>query len=332
MKARVSVIVVNYNSGAFLLRCIQHCLRQTVLPDEIVVVDNASEDGSLAGVRELPRVTVLQMDRNIGFAAANNRAIERCDAEFVVLLNPDAFPEPGWLAALLGAAQARPDAAAFGSRQMQAGSEGVLDGTGDRYFISGQIRRDGYQVRCTVDDLRPREIFSPCAAAAMYRMDALRASGGFDEDFFCYAEDVDLGFRLRLQGHRAWYVPDAVVWHVGSATTGGQHGDFATYHGHRNLVWVFVKNMPSALFWVLLPLHVALNVASFLWLAARGQGGIAWRAKRDALKGLVRMWAKRQSIERHRRVTVAEIWHQLDRRLLPMCGRRSSSRDTPSGP
>lgn len=312
----VSVIIVNYNSGELLLRCVQHCLRQAVLPDAIFVVDNASSDGSVQAVEGLPRVHLLRMEQNIGFAAANNRAIERCDTEFVALLNPDAFPDPGWLAALLSMAAAKPQATAFGSRQMHFGEPGVLDGIGDRYFITGQIRRDGYQRRCTVHDLTAREIFSPCAAAALYRTAVLRACGAFDEDFFCYAEDVDLGFRLRLIGGQAWYVPDAIVEHMGSATTGGQHSDFATYHGHRNLVWVFVKNMPGGLFWMLLPLHVALNALSLLWLALRGQGRVGWRAKRDALKALPAMWGKRRLVARGRRATVRQIWRVLDKRLL----------------
>jgi GT2 family glycosyltransferase len=91
------------------------------------------------------------------------------------------------------------------------------------------------------------EIFSPCAAAALYRRSALLEVGGFDEDFFCYVEDVDLGFRLRLAGYRCLYVPLSVAHHIGSGTTGGKNSDFSVYHGHRNLVWAFVKNMPGVL-------------------------------------------------------------------------------------
>lgn len=311
MKPTVTIVIVNWNSGALLRECLAHCLRQTVRADAIVVVDNASEDTSLEGVDALPGVAVMRMDQNLGFAAGNNRAIERCTTDWVLLLNPDAFPESGWVAALLDAAAAHPGVAAFGSRQMQHGKDGILDGIGDRYYISGQIRRDRYQKPCRPEDLLPREIFSPCAAAAMYRMDVLRQCGGFDEDFFCYAEDVDLGFRLRLNGYRAWYVPEAVVLHMGSASTGGQHGDFATYHGHRNMVWVFCKNMPGALFWLLLPLHLALNALSIVWLARRRQAGLAWRAKRDAVVHLPAMWRKRKDIARMRHATAREIWRQL---------------------
>ena len=113
------------------------------------------------------------------------------------------------------------------------------------------------------------------------------------------------------------YVPDAVVHHVGSATTGGQHSDFSVYHGHRNLAWTFVKDMPGLLFWLLLPLHVALNLASIVWFALRGQGRVIMRAKRDALLGLPKMWRKRIAIQSTRIATAREIWRVMDKQIVP---------------
>ena len=144
-----------------------------------------------------------------------------------------------------------------------------------------------------------------------------KSKGGFDEDYFCYVEDVDLGFRLRLAGYRCLYVPQSVAHHVGSGTTGGQHSDFSTYHGHRNLVWTFVKDMPGLLFWLLLPLHVMLNLASLIWFALRGRGGVILRAKRDALLGLPKMWRKRQQIQKSRIASISDIWRVLDKHLIP---------------
>ncbi|MBX9849334.1 MAG: glycosyltransferase family 2 protein [Hyphomonadaceae bacterium] len=317
MKPTVTIVIVNWNSGDLLLRCVEHCLRQTLPAEAIVVVDNASTDNSLDGVESQQSVSIMRMDRNLGFAAANNRAIEQCGTDWILLLNPDAFAEPGCVEALLAAAGKYPDIGAFGIRQIQHGTVDVLDGIGDSYFISGQIRRDQYQKSCRPQDKIAREIFSPCAAAAMFRKDALHAVGGFDEDFFCYVEDVDLGFRLRLLGHRCWYVPDSVVLHVGSAVT-GRHSDFSVYHGHRNLVWAFVKNMPGVLFWLLLPLHVALNLVSVIWFALRGQGAVILRAKRDALLGLPKMWRKRQQLQKTRVASIRDVWRMLDKRLLPI--------------
>lgn len=313
----VTVIIVNWNGGDLLRRCLRDLLRQTVPPVRILVMDNASSDGSAETVADLPGVTVRMLGENLGFAAGNNRAFAECDTEFVALLNPDAFPNPDWLEKLLAAARAHPDVAAFGCRQMVAGVEGVIDGVGDVYHFSGLVWRRGHGRSLEPSDMVSREIFSPCAGAALYRRAALAEVGGFDEDFFCYVEDVDLGFRLRLAGHRSLYVPDAVVHHVGSATTGGQHSDFSVYHGHRNLVWTYVKNMPGGLFWAFLPAHFLLHLVTLIHFTLRGQGRVIWRAKRDALTGIPGMWRKRKQLQAIRRTSLADIWRVLDKHLIP---------------
>lgn len=316
--APISVIIVNWNTGDLLGRCVSSLLSQTVWPHEIIVFDNASTDGSAQQIiNQFPSVRVIESKRNLGFAAGNNLAVQEAFAinEWLVFLNPDAFPEPGWLEALLKAATDNPEWASFGSRLMNAKSPSVVDGIGDVYHMSGRMWRAGHEMMLVSCDRVAREIFSPCAAAAMFRKDAFLAAGGFDEDFFCYVEDVDLGFRMRLLGHGCWYVPDAVALHVGSAVT-GRRSDFSIYHGHRNLVWAFVKNMPGVLFWLLLPLHVALNLVSIVWFALRGKGAVILRAKRDALLGLPKMWRKRQLIQKARVATVKDIWRVLDKRLL----------------
>ncbi|MGR9086494.1 MAG: glycosyltransferase family 2 protein [Gammaproteobacteria bacterium] len=313
----VTVIIVNYDSGDLLCRCLSLLERQTLKPRSIFVVDNGSGDGSAQKARHFSNIRFFDPNHNLGFAAANNLAIQTCQTEYVALLNPDAFPEPTWLESLLSAARDCPDTAAFGSRQMAEGSHDLLDGVGDSFHISGKVWRQGKGRLCQAEDLVTKEIFSPCAAAALYRREAVLAVGGFDDDFFCYVEDVDLGFRLRLAGHKARYVPDAVVHHIGSATTGGQKSDFSVYHGHRNLVWTFVKNMPGALFWLLLPLHLLLNIAAIIHFMFRGQGRVILRAKIDAIKKLPLMLKKRRAIQRNRIASIKTIWSVLDKSIPP---------------
>ncbi len=321
---KVAVVVVNYNGAEYLERCLLALDGQSVKPHQIVVIDNASNDDSVALVRRFSSVTLIEPGDNLGFARGNNLAIAAVvkECNWIALLNPDAFAHPDWLKALMEAARKNPAFDMFGSKLVSSEDPAILDGTGDAYHVSGLVWRTGHGL--SVDDVasETREMFSPCAAAAMYRRAALEQVGGFDEDFFCYVEDVDMGFRLRLHGYRCLYVPQSVAHHVGSGTTGGQHGDFASYHGHRNLVWTFVKNMPGVLFWLFLPLHLALNVITIFWFSLRGQGRLILKAKLDAILGLPRMWRKRAAIQRNRVISVGEVWKQLNKTMPPTKSKR----------
>lgn len=286
---------------------------------DVFVLDNGTEDPIPDKYSaRFPLVQFFRSEQNVGFAAGNNLLFQKTKGyEWIALVNPDAFLKTDWLSKMLSATIAYPEYSFFASRLLQAANHQILDGDGDSMHICGKAWREGYGQPKPQHAVEPREVFSPCAAAALYRRDALEAVGGFDEDFFCYFEDVDLGFRLRLAGHRCLLVSDAVAYHVGSATTGGRHGDFAVYHGHRNLVWTYVKNMPGVLFWLLLPAHIALNVVTIIWFTLRGQGSVILKAKWDALCGIPRIWKKRCAIQRNHRASVGEIWQVLDKSFLP---------------
>lgn len=313
----VSVIIINWNSGVLLDKCLQCLSEQTLLPDNIIVVDNNSNDGSETYVEQYSKINLLKMSSNLGFAAGNNRALSECNTKYVALLNPDAFPKTNWLESLVEFAIAYPEAAAFGSRQLSDNKPIVLDGIGDAFHISGLVWRDRYGSSQQSKDLDLKEIFSPCAAAALYLRQAVMDVGGFDEEYFCYVEDVDLGFRLRLAGYKAMYVPTAVVYHIGSAITGGQQSDFSVYYGHRNLVWTYIKNMPGVLLWIFLPLHLLLNIFSLIIFSCRGQGKVIILSKIDAIRGLPGMWRKRRKIQTARVASISELFRMMDKRLLP---------------
>jgi len=304
----VAVLIVNYNSGTLLSRSLEALARQTVRDFRVVVVDNASSDESADGIDgRYTNVTLVRAGRNLGFAAGNNLALKHAGgAEWVALLNPDAFPEPDWLEKLMLAAFAWPAFSFFGSRMLLADAPELLDGTGDVYHASGMAWRRDHGVPVDRGAAEAGEIFGPCAAAALYARAALDEAAGFDECYFCYHEDVDLAFRLRLLGHRCRYVPDAVVHHV-SGGIAGRRSDFATYHGQRNLVWTYVKDMPGALFWLFLPLHLLMNAAAVAVCAARGQLGVVLRAKRDALRGLGAAIVQRRAIQAARRAGAREL-------------------------
>lgn len=313
----VSIIIVNYFSAAFLRRCLEAVAKQTVAPHSVLIVDNGDVPGALDFVAELyPSHRVIEK-ANIGFAAGNNLAVNLAvDVEWVALLNPDAFPEPDWLENLLRCAAEHPEVDVFSSQMLQDGNPQLLDGAGDCYHVSGLAWRGLHGKR----DARPgpyKEVFSACGAAALFRRSALLKVGGFDENFFCYFEDVDLGFRLRLQGFRCIHAHGAVVKHVGSVSSGGAQSDFALYHGHRNLVWTFVKNMPGYLFWLLLPVHIGLNVAEILWFSLHGRASVICRAKFDAIKGLPAVWLQRRQVQKLRAASYSTILRSMSLWPLP---------------
>jgi GT2 family glycosyltransferase len=318
----ISVIIVTWNSAAHLSRGMKCLAAQTIKDFEVLLMDNGSTDGStdgsLDGVENhWPdlRLQVERLGENKGFAAANNLGARLARGQWLALLNSDAFPEPDWLEELLKAAESHPAFSFFASRQLQANAPHRLDGAGDAFHVSGLAWRRFVGWPAAQFGLKTEEVFSPCGAAALYSRQVFLQAGGFDEDFFSYFEDVDLGFRLRLQGFKCLYVPDAVVHHIGSAST-GKISTFVIYHGHRNLVWAYIKNMPSLLFWLYLPLHVLMNLYFLLSFSIKGQSKAIWSAKWGALSKLSSMLRKRKEIQRRSSVPVADIYRQMEHDLL----------------
>ncbi|HET8710669.1 MAG TPA: glycosyltransferase family 2 protein [Spongiibacteraceae bacterium] len=315
---RSAVIIVTWNSSPFIDQVLIALERQTIKPCKTLIIDNNSSDAAAVKniVARYSGCEFVALDKNVGFAAANNIGIERCDdVEFVALLNPDAFPEPEWLGALLKSAMQHPDAAAFASRLLNYRDPSTLDGAGDLLTITGRPWRRGHGTCARNAFTKDEVVFSPCAAAALYRLDAIRMIGGFDESFFCYVEDIDLAFRLLLLGHTTRYVSTAVALHVGSATT-GRHSDFSVYYGQRNLVFNFIKNMPPVLFWCLLLPHIVLNILFVIAAMSAGRGNTALRAKLDAIKAIPQLWAQRRQIQKNRITSSLAIFKALAKRFF----------------
>lgn len=314
----VSIILVTWNSKSHLAHCLSLLSKQTFQDFEIIIIDNGSTDGAVDGIHKQfldLAITVEKRETNLGFAAANNIGARLARGKWIALLNADAYPEPDWLENLLRAAEKKPEFTAFSSRQLQVHAPHLLDGAGDAYHISGLAWRNSYNLPADHNGLEEREIFSPCAAAAMYLREEFLAIGGFDEDYFSYFEDVDLGFRLRLNGAKCLYVHDAVVHHVGSAST-GKRSDFSVYYGYRNMIWTFFKNMPSPYFELFLPLHL-ITLSFFVgYLVLRGQGNPIFRAIFDAARGLPKMLAKRKRIQKNIRVKPGKLLSTMSTGLL----------------
>ncbi len=314
---RVSVVVVVYESGPTLAECLAALRSQTFRGFDVWLVDNASSDRTAqAAVAADASLHLIENAENLGFAAAVNQAARVAQGRWLALLNPDAFAEPEWLARLAAAAEANPGVHAFASRQLMADDPGKLDGLGDVMALAGFPFRGGY-LRPDPGPIAPGWVFSACGGAMLIDRDLFLRLGGLDERLFCYCEDVDLGYRLRLIGEPTLLVPDAVVRHVGSASTGGRRSDFAAFHGTRNRFWVFVKDTPPVLFWLTLPLHILATAVLFARHATAGELKAPMRGLIAGLRGIRVALEARREAQATRTVgswaiATAMTWNPLD--------------------
>jgi len=328
----VSVIIVAYQSGPTLERCLAGLKAQTFRDFEVILVDNASTDGAAqAAAAADPDLIFLEPGENLGFAVGNNLAAERARGRWLALLNPDAYPEPDWLAELIAGAARHPGVETFASLQTTVEDPDLLDGAGDNMTSAGIPFRGGYGRRLP-GNLREGEVFSACGAATFIDRALFLGLGGFDTRFFCYCEDVDLGYRLRLTGGQTRLLPRARVAHVGSASS-GVRSDFAIFHGSRNRVWTFLKNTPPLLLWLTTPLHVAVTATLLLLHLRRGDAAPAVRGIRAALerKALAAVLADRRKVQAGRRVGSGAILRVMSIDPAAFIGRRFVIR-TPKAP
>jgi GT2 family glycosyltransferase len=295
----VSFIVVNFNGGDLLQRCLSSLQAQTFTEHEVIVVDNGSHDGSCdAAQTSFPTVCFQRHAENLGFAAANNRALDVARGRYVALVNNDAYLDPEWAAAMVGALDAHPDAGAAAGLTLQARDAQRVDAAGFAYYACGSA--DTWKNADARALATPEHApFGPNAAAAMYRRSTLDAVGPFHAEYFCYHEDTDLAVRLVLWGHTTVYVPQAVAHHLGSHT-GKDRSDFHVYHLRRNIEYLYWVDMVGYLAWVGLPLHLAYETLALAGAAMSGQLDVVLRAKRDAFK-------TRDFISRERRKLKASL-------------------------
>ncbi|MEM7767934.1 MAG: glycosyltransferase family 2 protein [Pseudomonadota bacterium] len=325
---KFSVIIVAYGleapaNRALLQAAVRSLAGQSERDFEVLLVDNSETAGGLEALdlAGLPAVTVLPYGGNHGFAKGNNLAAAEARGEWVVLLNPDAVAERDWLAEIGAGIDRHPAAAMFASLQVSLDDPERLDGVGDAYFGLGFAWRGGFG-RPVSEVPGEGACFSPCGAGAVYRRDAFQAAGGFDEAFFCFGEDTDLAYRLRLRGAYCVFLPGACIRHAGGGVS-GRASAFSVTHGARNRIWGFVKATPPMLFWLTLPGHVGFT----LLVLARGVmtgrfvptlAGI-WKG----LAGVGPMIAQRRTLQAARTATSGDLaaamaWNPL--RLLQRKG------------
>ncbi len=241
---KVTIIIPNYNGCHFMDPCLASLKKQTFKDFQILVVDNASTDGSAAYVKEhYPETEVIALDRNYGFSKAVNVGIRHSRTPYVILLNNDTAADPHYVEELVRTIEKSPGIFSVSSKMIQMYHPELIDSAGDLYTLTGWgvCRGTGRPVsNYTETD----EVFSACAGAAIYRRRVFQKIGLFDEKHFAYLEDIDVGYRARIFGYRNLYCPTALVYHVGSGTSGSKYNSFKVKLSARNNIYLNYKNMP----------------------------------------------------------------------------------------
>ena len=310
----ISVVIPNWNGAEHLPTCLDSLRRQTYPRVEVIVADNDSHDGSRALLeRQYPEVKVIGLDENRGYAGGVNAGILAAEGEILAILNNDTEVDPRWLEELWAGLERHPEAGSATSKILLFDRRKIINSTGDLFTTEGVPVNRGVWEEDEGQFDEEDKVFSPCGGACAVRRSVLEdlASRGqgepFDDDFFAYCEDVDLGWRSQLVGYQCLYVPTAKVYHKLSATGGGK---IASYYTGRNFIYVLAKDYPASLFRKHWP-RVLRAQLKITWEALRAWRGEAARARiRGQLSGLwnlLRMLRKRRAIQGGRVVSDAYL-------------------------
>ncbi len=303
---QVTIIIPNLNGRQHLAYCLPSLLEQRYRDYEIVLVDNGSTDGSIEFTqRSFPGVKIIASKRNLGFAGANNLAIRATTSPYIVTLNNDTRVDRNWLDEMVRVAERDQNIGMIACKILYMAEPHLIDSAGLEIDLVG-MARNRYNGLANPAETEPYEVFCPAGAAALYKRAMLDEVGLFDEAFFAYCEDMDLGWRARLMGWKCVYVPTAVVYHYHSATS-GQGSQFKRYLLTRNRIWTVVKNYPSPQLWLYLPQLIFYDLAAMIYRIWLEKNLSPVRGRLAALTQLRPMWQQRRVIQQRRSVS----WSQL---------------------
>ncbi len=333
-KPLVSVIVVNWNGTKYVQRCIDSLFEQDWDNLEIIVIDNNSTDGSYEYLKTQyeNRIILLRNSKNLGFGVANNQGIRIAKGSYIALLNNDAWATKGWLTALVNTAEGDKKIGMCSSKiyLINPQEEKIIDNIGHLLYFDGSSRGKG---RLEKDegqyDDNPEAVLFPSGAACLYRMEMLKEIGLFDENFFAYADDTDIGLRSRWAGWHCIYVPEAVAYHLYSAST-DEYSPLKVFYVERNRIWIAIKYFPVSMLFVS-PYYTFLRVFFHFYGAIFGQGAsgefvkkrsiwqllfIVIKAYLSAIKGFPIMFRQRKEISRLKRLTSTQMKALLRRYII----------------
>ena len=307
-KPAINIIIPNWNGKKLLAQCLESLQNQTYHDFSITVIDNGSSDGSVTFLqKQYPDVHCISFSVNRGFSVAVNEGIRNSTSPYIFLLNNDIEVAADCLERLMIQVEQLPEFDFFSLKMMNYHQRNLLDGAGDGIMRGGVGYRYGTMEEDCERYNRGSEVFGVCGGAALYRKKFFKTVGLFDEDFFAYLEDVDLNLRARRFGLRCYYIPTAVVYHIGSATSGPKINAMTVCLSTKNNINIIVKNYPVTLLIKFLP---AVIVYQFFWLLFVLKKGEFISYLKGLAKGIAqmpKMLRKRGEIAKQQRISIREF-------------------------
>lgn len=281
----ISIIIPNYNGKKYLEGCLDSVYNMEQLDFEVIIIDNASQDDDFKWINKYNNIHFKQLDKNYGFSRAVNEGIHLAKGEYVLLLNNDTVIEKDFVLELVNTIEKDKKIFAVSSKMIAYHNRELIDDAGDEYNLLGWTKKrgDGKSVRGFTTEKR---VFSACAGAALYRKSIFDEIGYFDEKFFAYMEDVDIGYRANIYGYKNVYCPEAKVYHIGSATSGSRHNAFKVKLAARNNLYVAYKNMPFIQLILNAPFLFVGYLIKYLFFTRKGLGKVYREGIIEAIKSL----------------------------------------------
>lgn len=285
---KVSVVTPNYNGKDFLYAYFESLIKNSNEIGEVIIVDNGSNDGSQEFIRNYREkvdfpIVLIENSQNLGFAEAVNQGISKARYDYIFSLNNDTVVEKSAILELLNLLNTDGRIFSVSSKMVQFNNPELIDDAGDYYTLLAYTKKRGNNQNLN-NFIEVSEIFSSCAGAALYRKDLLEELDGFDSEFFAYMEDVDLGYRARINGYKNLFCPNAIVYHIGSATTGSQYNEFKVRLAARNNVLVVYKNLPTLQKIVNILFLFLGFLIKYLFFLKKGFGPIYLEGLKEGLK------------------------------------------------
>ncbi len=309
----VTIAIPSLHRPDLTARCLEFIQQQTLPPDEweVVVIENEAQPGSILPDPLPPNTRRIELPTNEGTTGSINRAVAATESRYILLLNNDVELQPDYVEKLVRALDSDSKLGFATGKLLRATQRTHLDGAGDAMLLAGAAYRLGHFDRDDGQYDRPMPVLSGCGAAVLYRREVFELCGRLDEDFFAYLEDFDLALRAHLLGYTGMYLPDAVAYHVGSATLGDVLHPRIVEYLTRNQIYLLAKNYPRAVLWRLLP-RIAVYQCLWLLFALRNGGtGAYLRGWWAGLRGWRRMRRKHGELMAKRRITDDEFLARL---------------------